>query len=30
MILLLFFVALFVSFVIWCCLWDRDDDGNVY
>lgn len=23
-------VALAVSFVIWCCLWDRDDDGNVY
>lgn len=23
-------VALVVSFVIWCCLWDRDDDGNVY
>lgn len=30
MILLVLLVALFVFFVIWCCLWDRDDDGNVY
>lgn len=28
--ILLFAVALFMFFIIWCCLWDRDDDGNVY